>query len=104
MYCIVSTVKLMEFLLSGERLKLLGEPYTIILHSTMPRASETAHLIAESLPGVPMKSCDLLREGAPCPPDPPSPHWKPDDYVSHHLIYPLWLGKLPYVADGHLHI
>lgn len=67
---------------SGRRLKELGEKYAIIYYSTMPRATETAQLVAESLPNVPTKSCDLLREGAPHYPDPPSKHWKPQHYVS----------------------
>lgn len=68
---------------AGKRLKELGEPYTILYHSTMPRAVETAKLISESLPGVPVKSCDLMREGAPIRPDPPtSTTWRPEEYVS----------------------
>lgn len=71
---------------TGKRLKELGEPYTILYHSTMPRAIETAKLVSESLPGVPMKSCDLMREGAPIRPDPPtSTTWRPEEYVSTHL-------------------
>lgn len=68
---------------AGKRLKELGEPYTILYHSTMPRAVETAKLISESLPGVPVKSCDLMCEGAPIRPDPPtSTTWRPEEYVS----------------------
>lgn len=68
---------------TGKRLKELGEPYTILYHSTMPRAIETAKLISESLPGVPVKSCDLMREGAPIRPEPPSSTtWRPEEYVS----------------------
>ena len=81
---------------TGDRLKELDENYTILYFSTMPRATETGKIIrysfdklnmatvshimcltSECLPGVPTKSCDLMREGAPYPPDPPSKHWRP---------------------------
>merc|ERR1739848_88751 len=26
------------------------------------------------------QSCDMIREGAPCPPDPPFPEWEPSPY------------------------
>ena len=50
-------------------------------HSTMIRAVETAQLISESLPDVPMKSTDILCEGAPIEPEPAVGHWKPDLWV-----------------------
>ena len=31
---------------------------------------------------MPTEKCDLIREGAPFPPDPPSKTWRPDDSVS----------------------
>lgn len=37
---------------TGKRLRELGLPYTTIVRSTMARAQETAHIIAESLPQV----------------------------------------------------
>ncbi|XP_050536070.1 serine/threonine-protein phosphatase PGAM5, mitochondrial-like [Daktulosphaira vitifoliae] len=47
----------------------------------MTRAVETCSLIQKHLsPDIPISSTDLLREGAPIPPDPPSKHWKPDLY------------------------
>ena len=47
----------------------------------MTRASETANLITESLPKVPVKPADdILREGAPIPPEPQSRSWKPEHY------------------------
>ncbi|CAI8028384.1 Serine/threonine-protein phosphatase PGAM5, mitochondrial, partial [Geodia barretti] len=63
---------------TGERLSLLGYDYSILYFSTLPRATETAQIISESLPNVPTESCGLLREGAPFPPDPPSKNWRPD--------------------------
>ena len=71
---------------TGKRLKELNETYTILYYSTMPRAVETAQLVNQSLPDVPMKSCDLLREGAPIRPDPPSKHWRPEEHVSQKEI------------------
>ncbi len=47
----------------------------------MVRATETAQIICECLPGVPTVSTDILREGAPIEPVPPSRHWKPEHWV-----------------------
>ncbi|XP_050437193.1 serine/threonine-protein phosphatase PGAM5, mitochondrial-like isoform X2 [Adelges cooleyi] len=70
-----------QALLTGERLSALKLPWTSIAQSTMTRAMETCSLIQKHLPGdIPVSSTDLLREGAPIPPDPPHPRWKPDDY------------------------
>ena len=63
--------------LTGLRLKELGLPYSLIVQSTMFRATETAQIIANQLPNVPLISCNLLREGAPVDPDPPSEQWTP---------------------------
>ena len=50
-----------------------------LVKSTMTRATETANIILTHLPGdISHSSCDLLREGAPCPPEPPSAEWTPD--------------------------
>jgi len=42
-----------------------------LVKSTMTRATETANIILKQLPEIEHTSCDLLREGAPCIPDPP---------------------------------
>lgn len=63
---------------AGARLKELDFPYTHFYHSTMERAKETACIIHKHLPQLEMNSCDLLREGAPVPPEPPVGHWKPE--------------------------
>ncbi|XP_071790577.1 serine/threonine-protein phosphatase PGAM5, mitochondrial-like isoform X1 [Asterias amurensis] len=63
---------------TGKRLKDLNHPYTIMYNSTMARAKETADIIAQHLPNVPRDECDMLREGAPIPPEPPVGHWKPE--------------------------
>ena len=66
-----------QALATGERLQHLNKSYAHILHSTLIRAVQTAQLISKSLPDVPMKSTDLLKEGAPIVPEPPSRHWRP---------------------------
>ena len=71
-----------QAMMTGERLREMGEKYTTLHYSTMPRATETANIICKSLPGVPTKSCDMLREGAPIRPEPPHSTWKPEEYVS----------------------
>jgi len=72
--------------MTGERLKELNYPYTTIVHSSMKRAIETATAIHKHLPFLTMSQCDLLREGAPWPPEPPSANWRPE--------YRVWLSKL----------
>lgn len=69
--------------LSGQRLKELNFPYDKIVYSTMTRATETAKLISKYLPNVPMEKCDLIREGAPIPPEPPTSGWRPSKAQFH---------------------
>ncbi|XP_061622541.1 serine/threonine-protein phosphatase PGAM5, mitochondrial isoform X1 [Phyllopteryx taeniolatus] len=69
--------------LTGHRLSALGLKYDVLIHSSMARATETAHIISKHLPGVELLSCDLLREGAPIEPVPPVTHWKPDAVQYH---------------------
>nr|XP_046241710.1 serine/threonine-protein phosphatase PGAM5, mitochondrial isoform X3 [Scatophagus argus] len=71
--------------LTGKRLAALGLKYDVLIHSSMARATETAHIISKHLPGpgVELLSCDLLREGAPIEPVPPVTHWKPDAVQYH---------------------
>ncbi|KAM9822578.1 serine/threonine-protein phosphatase PGAM5, mitochondrial isoform 1-T1 [Syngnathus typhle] len=69
--------------LTGQRLSALGLNYDVLIHSSMTRATETAHIISKHLPGVELLSCDLLREGAPIEPVPPVTHWKPDAVQYH---------------------
>lgn len=47
------------------------------MYSSMARARETAQIISECLPNIVMESTDLIREGAPIPPEPPTPNWRP---------------------------
>lgn len=67
--------------ITGQRLKELGHSYTTLHYSTMPRATETAQIIMQTLRDVPNRSCDLMREGAPIRPEPKSRTWKPDTVV-----------------------
>lgn len=69
--------------LTGQRLAALGLKYDVLIHSSMTRATETAHIISKHIPGVELVSCDLLREGAPIEPVPPVTHWKPDAVQYH---------------------
>ena len=64
---------------TGARLRVLLADTAVvaITHSTMARAAETAALIAESFPGVPLRPCELLREGAPVRPEPDT--WQPSE-------------------------
>jgi len=48
-----------------------------LVKSSMTRATETADIILKQLPEIENSSCDLLREGAPCMPEPPSESWDP---------------------------
>jgi broad specificity phosphatase PhoE len=56
--------------LLGRRLAGAGAGYAEIRHSTLPRAVETAEVLARYLPGVPVVPDDLLRECLPSRPDP----------------------------------
>lgn len=66
----------------GRRLKELDFNYTKLTYSTMTRAKETAEIILKYLPDIPTASDDLLREGSPIPPEPPSGTWRPEKQVS----------------------
>ena len=71
---------------TGQRLKDLNKPYTILVQSSMTRAKETASVIQKYLPDVPVKQCDMLREGAPIPPEPPVGQWRPEPQVVYTLL------------------
>ena len=68
-----------QALQTGRRLAaLLGDVRVrSITHSTMTRAAETAALVSQSFPGVPLAPCALLREGAPARPEPDT--WRPKE-------------------------
>jgi len=67
--------------LTGERLKELGISYSKLVASTMQRAQESAKIILKCLGNqdLPFESDRLLEEGAPAVPEPPLPHWRPDE-------------------------
>jgi probable phosphoglycerate mutase len=54
--------------LTGQRLR--DVPFSAICHGPLPRAAQTAALIAASLPGVPVCPCDLAGDYLPSAPDP----------------------------------
>ncbi|KAL5106164.1 Serine/threonine-protein phosphatase PGAM5 mitochondrial [Taenia crassiceps] len=68
--------------LTGRRLKQLNFPYTHIFYSTMTRAVESTDEIIKHLPGVPATPCDLIREGAPFPPEPVVLNWPQEGDVA----------------------
>lgn len=49
--------------------RLQSIPFSVIHHSTLERATETAVLIAKKLPNTPMQPSDALKECIPCVPD-----------------------------------
>jgi serine/threonine-protein phosphatase PGAM5 len=59
----------------GRRLAAL--PFDAIWHSDLPRAVETAQIVAEQLPGVPRRASKLLREGIPTVAAHFSPEFRP---------------------------
>lgn len=68
--------------LTGLRLAELSLPFTHIAQSRMTRAVQTAKIISEALPDVPLLAEDgLLNEGAPIAPEPLN-RWKPQHYFA----------------------
>jgi probable phosphoglycerate mutase len=79
----------------GARLAALGAGYAEIRHSTLPRAAETAAVLAEHLPGVPLVPDDLLRE---CLPSRPAPEVLTP---AHQEFFAEWERDLPQaLVDG----
>lgn len=70
---------------TGQRLKELelgaGLKYAALYQSTQTRSMETAAIIKNYFPDVPIATDPLLCEGAPIQPDPPSAHWRPEAKV-----------------------
>ncbi|KAM7311261.1 serine/threonine-protein phosphatase Pgam5, mitochondrial isoform X1 [Ixodes scapularis] len=66
---------------TGQRLKQLNVPFSRMVFSTMARATETARIIHGHFEHLPLEPCELIREGAPIPPEPPSGAWKPEAKV-----------------------
>lgn len=77
----LTTLGKQQAALTGKRLAELALPYSFVLHSDMKRAIETADIITENLPKVPVLPADgILREGAPIKPEPNVGSWKPEYY------------------------
>ncbi|XP_018017049.1 serine/threonine-protein phosphatase PGAM5, mitochondrial isoform X1 [Hyalella azteca] len=66
--------------LTGERLNELDLPITRLVYSTMTRATQTAQIMMKHMKQQidTVETSDLLREGAPIPPEPPLGGWKPE--------------------------
>lgn len=68
--------------MTGKRLKALNMPINRIVISTMTRAQETGKIISKFFPDIEPEHCDLIREGAPIPPEPRwVGHWCPESEV-----------------------
>lgn len=70
--------------LTGKRLKNSGITFDSILSSNMTRAIQTAEIVLKELgqPGLCIETQDpVLREGAPCLPEPPVSNWRPELHV-----------------------
>ena len=68
--------------LTGYRLRELNMDFSVITHSTMERARETAELVHSHLPGVRMEEDGMLEEGGPAPPEPTISYWGLPERVS----------------------
>lgn len=67
--------------MTAQRLKALDLPIDRIVISTMTRAQESGEIISKYFPDVKPEHCNLIREGAPIPPEPPSSVWRPEAAV-----------------------
>lgn len=72
---------------TGKRLRQLNLPYNKVVSSTMQRALETTDCILESIPQIPHTHDDMLVEGAPYRPEPPSAEWKPSAKVDYYFVH-----------------
>lgn len=69
--------------LTGERLRQTNITYSEITHSSLDRAVQTATIIHQSLPIVPLRADDMLIEGGPVPPIPTITYWHLPQKVYH---------------------
>lgn len=79
---ILTALGRLQAISTGQRLKSLGlnKKITSVIQSTMTRAVETNKLICNEI-GFDLnlvQSSDLLREGAPIEPEPPTSYWVPE--------------------------
>ena len=61
--------------ITGERLRQANLSYNEIIHSTLDRAVQTAQIIHNYLPSVPLHADEMLVEGGPVPPIPTITYW-----------------------------
>jgi probable phosphoglycerate mutase len=66
--------------LTGQRLR--DVPFAGIWHGPLPRAAQTAALIAESLPGVPLAESELAGDYLPSAPDPAGLPWPYAEFIA----------------------
>ncbi|CAC5360383.1 PGAM5 [Mytilus coruscus] len=59
-------------------LKEIGHDYSVLVSSTMTRAKQTVDIVTKSIPDVSQEETDILREGAPIPPEPPIGNLRPE--------------------------
>ena len=72
--------------MTGERLRQADIVYDEIVHSTMERAVQTAQIIHDSLPNVPLRADDMLVEGGPVPPVPTVTYWQLPPKVHYETV------------------
>lgn len=70
---------------TAERLAKLKVPIDKIVCSTMTRAQETANIIQDCFPKVPLEKCALVVEGLPCVPF-PYEYWNEEPAVCNNFI------------------
>ncbi|VDM43282.1 unnamed protein product [Toxocara canis] len=70
-----------QAVLLGKRLAQEGLKFDVLIMSSMQRASETAGLILSQMAPLATKVDSILEEGAPYPPEPPVPQWRPKQKV-----------------------
>lgn len=87
-----------QAVLTGKRLKNSGIDFHSIICSNMTRAMQTAELILKELGRADLcieTQDPVLREGAPCLPEPPVSNWHPDLHVTKQiLLLSFWTGKV----------
>ncbi|KHN78826.1 Serine/threonine-protein phosphatase Pgam5, mitochondrial [Toxocara canis] len=66
-----------QAVLLGKRLAQEGLKFDVLIMSSMQRASETDGLILSQMAPLATKVDSILEAGAPYPPEPPVPQWRP---------------------------
>ena len=71
--------------MTGKRLKAMNKKFDGIIHSTLPRAVETATILRQYL-NISMAPDDMLIEGGPVIPKPTITYWGLPDSVSRRRV------------------